>query len=78
MVRHAVAATQHLTKIKILSGPAMHCETPGCRRKAAYLFRTGDGPIEALCEIHAGEAASRIGMPLPDSMVRVLQMGFAR
>jgi hypothetical protein len=75
MVRHAgAAATQHRTKIKILSDTTMHCDVEGCGSKAGYLFRSGDGPIQALCDTHAIESASQMGVDLPDSMVRVLQM----
>jgi len=67
--------TQHRTKIKILNGPSINCDAEDCSNKATYLFRTGDGPIMALCDGHASESASRIGVPLPESMVRVLRMG---
>jgi hypothetical protein len=76
MVLHAgAAATQPRTKIKILNSPTMRCDVAGCGHQAAYLFRTGNGPIHALCDAHAGESASRLGVPLPKSMVQVLRMG---
>ena len=76
MVRHANAATvQHRPKIKILNGSSMRCDVPGCGQKAAFLFRTGEGPIQALCDNHAGESASRLGIALPQSIVHVLRMG---
>jgi len=64
---------QHRPKVKILNTPTMHCDVPGCGHKAGFLFRTGDGPIQALCESHASESASRYGVPLPKSVVQVLR-----
>ena len=75
MVLQARAATQHRTKVKILNGPTMHCDADNCQRRAAYLFRTGDGPIQALCEVHASESAVRMGVRLPQSTVSVLRTG---
>jgi hypothetical protein len=53
----------------------MRCDVPGCRQKAAFLFRTGNGPIQALCDSHAAESASELGVTLPRSVVHVLRMG---
>jgi hypothetical protein len=77
MVRDAGAdaAERRHTKIKLLNGTTVYCDSHGCNRKAGYLFRTGEGPIEALCEVHASEAACKIGVPLPESAVQVLRMG---
>jgi hypothetical protein len=53
----------------------MRCDVPGCGHKAAFLFRTGNGPIQALCDSHAGESASQSGVTLPRSLVQVLRIG---
>jgi hypothetical protein len=53
----------------------MRCDVPGCGRTAGFLFRTGNGPIKAFCDAHASESASKIGVPLPKSVVQVLRMG---
>jgi hypothetical protein len=75
MMRQAAVAQveQRRTRIKILNGPAMSCDAEGCHVKAAYLFREEDGPIEALCEVHADESASRAGIPLPTSKITILR-----
>ena len=41
--------------------------------RAAYLFREEDGPIEALCRVHADESAARAGVPLPTSKITMLR-----
>jgi len=51
----------------------MSCEAEGCHAKAGYLFREEDGPIEAFCEVHADESASRAGIPLPTSKITILR-----
>ena len=76
MMRQAAVADrveQRRTRIKILNGPAMICDAEGCYAKAAYLFREEDGPISALCGIHAHESASRAGIPLPTSKITILR-----
>jgi hypothetical protein len=59
--------------VKILNGPAITCDAAGCHAKAAYLFREEDGPIAAFCGVHAGESASRAGVPLPTSKITILR-----
>ena len=70
----SAARSQDRTKIKILIGPTMRCDAAGCDRKAAYLFRTGNGPILAYCNHHANESAGRLGARLPESAEKVLRM----
>jgi hypothetical protein len=53
------------TKIKILRGANIFCQSSGCGREATHLFRSGTGPITAYCELHAEMEAERIGIDLP-------------
>jgi hypothetical protein len=76
MIRQAAVADrveQRRTRIKILNGPAMICDTAGCHAKAAYLFRVEDGPIAAFCEAHAGRSATEAGIKLPISKIAMLR-----
>ena len=64
-------------EVKTLKGPNIACEIPSCENGASYLFRTGKGPISALCRYHAQESASRQGIDLPDQTAeKVLQAGW--
>jgi len=64
------------TEIKILNPPGIACERHGCEQYAAFLFRTGDGPIEAYCEFHGAEEARKLGISLPERSHRVLRAGW--
>jgi hypothetical protein len=61
------------TEVKVLNPQSITCEAKGCEKPAGYLFRTGDGPIEAYCERHANESAKRHGIHLPERCERVLR-----
>ena len=65
------------TEIKILNPQGIACEAKGCEELAAFLFRTGDGPINAYCELHASQAAVRLGVDLPERSHRVLRAGWS-
>jgi hypothetical protein len=64
------------TEVKVLNPQSMNCEAKGCKKPAGYLFRTGDGPIQAYCERHADESAKRFGINLPECSERVLRAGW--
>lgn len=61
------------TKIKLLRGVTIFCQTSDCGRKATYLFRSGKGPIAAYCELHAELEADRIGKDLPLDTEQLLE-----
>lgn len=63
-------------QVKTLNGLTIPCEIQGCGHSAAYLFRTGRGPISAFCEYHAEESAVRHGIELPEPRERVLRAGW--
>ena len=63
------------TKVKILRGATIFCQRSGCGREASYLFRSGQGPIAAYCELHAEREANRIGVDLPADKERLLHAG---
>jgi hypothetical protein len=65
------------TEIKILNPQQILCEAKGCAERAAFLYRTGDGPINAYCETHGSEAASELGVPLPERHHKVLRAGWS-
>jgi hypothetical protein len=65
------------TEIKILNPPAIACEARGCEQLAAFLFRTGEGPINAYCEFHSSEAAGKLGVSLPERSHKVLRAGWS-
>jgi hypothetical protein len=65
------------TEIKILNPQSIACEARGCDRVAAFLFRTGEGPINAYCELHGSEAAGKLGVSLPERSHRVLSAGWS-
>lgn len=65
------------TEIKILSPQGISCEARGCEHLAAYLFRTGEGPIEAFCETHASERARKLRVTLPERSHQVLRAGWS-
>ena len=64
------------TEVKVLNPQSITCEAKGCEHPAGYLFRTGDGPIKALCEKHSADAAKKLGVALPERFERVLRAGW--
>ena len=65
------------TEIKILSPQNIGCEVKGCEQLAAFLFRTGDGPINAYCEQHGQDVANEVGISLPERSHKVLRAGWS-
>ena len=63
-------------QVKSLNGLNIPCEIQGCGRPAGFLFRTGRGPISALCEFHAQESATRQGIEMPEDCEKVLRAGW--
>jgi len=45
MATSSFAIRESPTKIKLLNGLTIMCEHQGCETPAAYLFRTGSGPL---------------------------------
>lgn len=70
------AARAEGPQVKTLNGLNMVCEVHGCGRPAGFLFRTGRGPISALCDYHAAESALRQGIELPEHCEKVLRAGW--
>jgi hypothetical protein len=67
------------TEITLL-GPqvaGIRCEARGCEQPAAFLFRTGEGPIDAFCELHASETGAKLGVSVPELPRRVLSAGWS-
>lgn len=54
----------------------MLCETKGCHNLADFLFRTGNGPIAGLCEMHARQQAALLKVHLPELPLKKLRAGF--
>jgi hypothetical protein len=69
-----MTSTKKHTEITLLGahGNGIGCDAAGCGQYAAFLFRIGDGPIEALCALHASEAGVKRGISLPKHPHRVL------
>jgi len=67
------------TEITVLGpqGKGIGCEAGGCEQSAAFLFRTGEGPINAFCELHASEKGAKLGISLPERSSRVLRAGWS-
>ena len=65
------------TEIKILNPQGIACEVKGCEQLAGFLFRTGEGPICAYCEMHGSEMAAKLGVSLPERQHRVLRAGWS-
>ena len=59
-------------QVKSLNGVSMMCEVAGCQSAAEFLFRSGNGPIAAYCDLHAKESASRQGLRLPERTEKIL------
>ena len=66
-------ARHERTHIRVLGSPSVICHQDGCEEPASFLFRTGDGPIAGYCEVHARQEATRLGMSLPDTPMKVLR-----
>ena len=58
-------------------GTGIGCEARGCKQPAMFLFRTGEGPIDAFCELHAFETGAKLGISLPERAHRVLHAGLS-
>jgi hypothetical protein len=67
------------TEITLLApqGTGIRCEARGCKQPAAFLFRTGEGPIDAFCELHASEKSAKLGVSVPERSHRVLSAGWS-
>jgi hypothetical protein len=67
------------TEITVLGSrrTGIGCEARGCEQSAAFLFRTGEGPLKAFCELHASETGAKLGISLPVCSYRVLRAGWS-
>lgn len=73
MVLMLIESQRDRTQVKVLGSPSVMCEQRDCGESAAYLFRTGDGPIIGYCEVHARQHTSRLGLTLPELPSKVLR-----
>lgn len=68
MATTSFAVHERSTKVTVLKGISIICESKGCEQAARFLFRTGSGPISAACRCHAREKAMHMALWLPEDI----------
>jgi hypothetical protein len=68
MAASSFAVRERSTKVTMLKGLTIICESKSCEIPARFLFCTAAGPISAYCHFHTREIALRMGLRLPEGL----------